>query len=366
MKGVQFAVWGLFWLFCVVLIFYGTSIGLKMIGGSKAYELPVKIHIYSMDNALDAAKVYMNTGLRYSVYQACYDNLARAGWPDLADVPVDERVVIGDKSYGQIRSSTDFRIGLIETIQQNVNTYSSLGYSFFDMYEVELPSYDSTEMVEFMPSYMTVRATSGGFLQVCKPSDCKFESDEEAENDDNGGRDGKSDEDMGTIVDTEKKPNIIEKVVLRKSSELQETIDTPCYGLYGQGVTESVRLTGIIEQELKAEIDGLLDGVTAHTSQCNEMVSKAQTRIQDKLKAESIDVVEVVLNVMYSGYDSQNLLCLFDEKGLSTAVVKVTLNGPEDKKFPVWNGQELAFEPLKLEFVVKGSYESIPSGALTI
>jgi hypothetical protein len=94
MRGIVMSMLALFWIICLLLIYVTANFGLR-VGGGKEYELPVKVDVYSMENALDASETYMKTGLRYSVYQACYDVLGGGGWNS---VPEDSNINVGGMS----------------------------------------------------------------------------------------------------------------------------------------------------------------------------------------------------------------------------------------------------------------------------
>jgi len=370
MKGQQFAVLSLFWLLCLGIIWFGTQSGVRYFGGGDVHELPVKVHVYAMDNALDASRVYMDTGLTYSVYQACYDSLANGGWSggsggsdgsagsDMPGVPADKKITVGGVDYPLLALDDDFVAGLNGEILSNLNIYSSMGYTFFEDYEVQLPVYDNLEFVDVADSFIMASASSSSDIYICEPSSCELED---------GTGDGSGDSDGEGIgsgsMDTIdlKRPNVIEKVVIRKSANVFENVETPCYGMYKQGVAEASRLATAIEAELSKEVGRLLGGVvvTGGQGSCASMLSDAETIIRHMLESSTtatVEVLEVTLNVLNTGYDQEASTCMFDGTGSSSATVKVTINGPEDQKYPVWNGQELAFESLQLVFAVQGSY----------
>jgi|GEM_PF-3003550 len=345
MRGIVFTAITVFWILCIIIIFAVGEIGLS-VGGGKQYYLPVEIEVYSMSNALDASKVYMDTALRYSVYQACYDTLKNGGWPDIAKVPDGERALFEGKPYAPIRTTAEFRSGLAETILSNVNTYASMDYSFFDSYEVRVPSYQGSEFVELMPDRLTVKATSGSPLQICKPDSCKLDKPETESGADS----------LPEADDYRQQPNMRELVVLQKDSGLQEAIQTPCYGLYRQGVEESGRLTAKMNEEIAGEMASLQSGIQKpDANACNLVTGEAASRIEDILEADGVEVIDVTLTFAQIEYDNANKLCSL-KGGSATAKAKVTIDGPADQTFPVWNGQELAFEPLTLNFVVKTTY----------
>lgn len=75
--------------------------------------------IYAVDKALDAAMLYAETSAKYSIYQACHDNL--------------------------INPSTDkneFIAALTEDLNNNINKYADANFVFLNDYVIEFPEYD--------------------------------------------------------------------------------------------------------------------------------------------------------------------------------------------------------------------------------
>lgn len=588
MKAIAPFTLSLFWLICIVVILSMGEVGLRL-GGGKAYELPVRVDIYSMQNALDAGKTYLDTGLRYSAYQACYDMLKNGGWREIpaearfangtaywgrgetphqaddvceiyaggcqctdkanpktcfsmtqneyviyapegsvgqelmgkdttglhvsADLDDETRAalvqkfsateggkkcsqvqiarivdaagrkggiiysankldgsvirhermhkeldslsgedrnamdavalkVMAETEYGQFMktfmaqagyteehlgeefwtylgqlmcmgseckdafprpdealagmlseiaendaanwemtndevaqyleyyaraydiflsiyaraeakpcgsaypSAEKFQQGLKSSILNNLNAYAAMGYSFFSDYDVKLPLYGKLDM-EPGDNSLGLKASSGGVLRIEKtvPEVQK------------GQESGKSLAE--SVTDPASSPSIKETVKLDKASGLATSIDTPCYGIYQQGVSKMEDIMARISQQLKDEVDGLLAGVVSDS--CTSLVADAEASVREALGAlDGAEVAGISLRLSNTGYDEQTKTCLFQETGESSATVKVTVNGPADKTFPVMNRSkgDVYFEPLSLVFAVQSTYKS--------
>ena len=86
------------------------------------YQVLLHTHLYAMGNALDAAELYTDTALDYSVYQAVYDALR-------------------DAEVEAISNGDDIQKSIRENIKDNLARYTSSGYSFTHDYVVTLPRY---------------------------------------------------------------------------------------------------------------------------------------------------------------------------------------------------------------------------------
>lgn len=380
MKGFVFGILGLFWILCIVILFFSAEVGLRL-GGGKGYELPMSIDAYSMQNALDASETYMDAAASYSIYQACYDNLRQAGWRELAKAPYTEKVVIGGKSYGPIRTIEEFNDDLAATILDHINTYSSYGYEFFETYKVDMPEYNDVTVTGSSDS-IEIQANSPDKLKICKPESCKLE--EEAKNGDSDNMNVP--DNIPGLNEQEVKPNFRELVILEKPSDISKTIQTPCYGLYEQAIQQSKELEDAINELLKMELDRLsVNGEPGSAGgDCNYVVSASNEEIENMLKtgiasvsdAEyvtrmqevldrivdyDIEVVDVELEFTLISFmsipNSQQGICLLED-GRVSAVVKSSVEGPAEEKFPVDNGAEVAYEPLAVHFIVKAGYDT--------
>jgi len=84
------------------------------------YRVILHTHMFGMSNSLDAAGLYLDTALDYSVYQAAYDTL---------------------KNFDSEASDDDMREALRKSIEDNYAKYTKSSYSFTQDYNVILPEY---------------------------------------------------------------------------------------------------------------------------------------------------------------------------------------------------------------------------------
>ena len=94
-------------------------------GASIKSKVEVEQDLYTMSNALDAGKLYLDTSLKYSTYQGAYDY----GLEDKKDANLDS-----------------IASGVSKKIKDNLNVYSKGSYKFLsDKYLVSLPSYKTVD-----------------------------------------------------------------------------------------------------------------------------------------------------------------------------------------------------------------------------
>jgi hypothetical protein len=325
--------------------------------------------IYSLQNSLDSGKEYLDTALRYSSYQACYDILESSGWPDFSDFTEGERkqriTVIGDESYATLPQEGIFKAGLETKIMNNMNTYSTEDYGFMGVFSVDLPRYSSIKIENPDNDNILIRADSDDMIEITKYKQ-KL----------------KVGEGFLGLQDSVKQEMVEEVITLKKESGLEETVQTPCYSLFLKAQKKSQELSEAIKDVLKSELEDLTKGVAPNRGGTCDYIVVAESAddIKERLKKGEVEVFDAgfhagvrdglvsgdieVRNVtltfaelLQSSDANGNEICLLT-KGRAVATLKTSVKGPADQTFPVWNGQELAFEPLELTFIVKGEYSS--------
>lgn len=114
---------------------------------------------YTMGNALGLAKLYLGTGLRYSVYQAMYDNGYKGG---LFEIPAGN---LYDK-YALWYSNGDGYPGEQELLDNlrapalaGMGKYLESDYVFLDEYEVKLPKYTGLALAKSPEGDMEAKAS---------------------------------------------------------------------------------------------------------------------------------------------------------------------------------------------------------------
>jgi hypothetical protein len=118
------------------------SVGLVIVGAVIIYAIfhPVlkpqleeytKTDIYVMKNAIDSSKLYLQTSLDYSVYQAMYDVAKNGGLGKSAA-----------NQWDSVLGENEFVSNVKAEILKNMNSYTSKGYMFLDLPLVYLPEYE--------------------------------------------------------------------------------------------------------------------------------------------------------------------------------------------------------------------------------
>jgi hypothetical protein len=348
-------------LFSSYQLYYTAMVGMSGIRvGVRRYQEDV----YSLFNSLEEGKGVMRSNLRYSAYQACYDSLKSSGWSDMTNSPKATVKVVGDASYNVLPSEEVFRAGIEKNSLDNLETYTTDEYHFMGTYNIDLPKYKS----------VTVKNNQDGTVDFDAKTIQKLEIKRYV---------GKIliGESFMELKKSLKEENIEERIVLRKDGNMVETIKTPCYDLFLQAQKKSDEMTNALNELLKIEMEELQIGMpTGKDGDCDYIVvatENAITKILDTGEIEvddpkitddikkaiensNIKVIEVKLIFSNMNKDSKNNLCILVD-GTITAIIKITIEGPIDGTFPVWNGKELAFEPLKIEFLVYGEYTSKPA-----
>jgi hypothetical protein len=120
-----------------IMILMGMIIGIVLIffdftpfwAEGDTYRVVLHTHMYGMSNALDAAELYTETALDYSVYQAVYDALKGNNLKTVSD---------GDT----IPTNEEIQESIKRNIDDNLARYTSSGYGFTQDYIVTLPRYE--------------------------------------------------------------------------------------------------------------------------------------------------------------------------------------------------------------------------------
>ena len=108
----------------IVALFVGAAIVLTAVDFNlpwiqgRTYNLLFQEKIFTIDNALDGAELYLETSSLYSVYQACHDSLKNPSVDPL-----------------------EFRSAVSTRIQTHMNKYSESQFIFFDEHAINLPQY---------------------------------------------------------------------------------------------------------------------------------------------------------------------------------------------------------------------------------
>jgi hypothetical protein len=118
-------------------------------------DLRIRSDVYAMDNAAQAGEIYLQAALRYSYYQACFDNMKNGGYNHTPN-QVNGFSLWYD-NYDISPTEDDFYTELENRITENMITYSLGDYNFLsnlnEKYNVILPKTYITEIERPSPGY---------------------------------------------------------------------------------------------------------------------------------------------------------------------------------------------------------------------
>lgn len=137
--------------------------GPMQIEGSRSLTLHQKY--YTMDNALSLSKLYLATGLRFSVYQVMYDNGYRGGLSEVPEENLEGKVLWYDNQdiYPDEQSLLD---NLKAPALEGLGRYLESDYVFLDDYSVKLPQYSKLEIEKTHEGRILANATADKNLWI--------------------------------------------------------------------------------------------------------------------------------------------------------------------------------------------------------
>jgi hypothetical protein len=258
--------------------------------------------IYMMDNALDAAKSYIDTALSYSAYQACYDTLRRT------DMSAAETV---------------FKKELEDSIKIYLNRYVREDYYFMSIYPVTIPEYTIVTIKTLSP--LKIRAESPSEIFISK-------------------------EDKGK----ERK--------IKTNSTLEKTMKIDCYGIYNKGKEIHINTKYSIGNEIKTMTDswpkGPIDTKPSETDRENELkgINVGSERTEGNYHIKPV-FEEADVSITYT--ENKATGKFEDIKYKITVALRVTIHDNRtDQVFPIYDGTKIAFAPLSAEFLFRESYST--------
>jgi hypothetical protein len=303
----------------------GFGIRLNLFGGGEGevHKTSLQSSFYAAGNAIDAAELYMKTSLSYSLYQACYDNLARGG---LAEITGDK----GKSGYAYLPdlSQEQFLSELNSTLITYLNRYADGNYAFLSDFSVTIPKYSSVKIESGSDtSRLTVSAV---------PSD---------------------------KMTSYARPESGEDIIIRANADLYSQYDIPCLPIFLKSKELKQEINNRFQaafSDAKSFISGLVASTScSDTESCsNGLTGELKNKLGEELRFsyEKDDYLvssealgsSVTIEVLEGGEIAQYKIM---------ATQKVTINETElfAKYYPVWNGSEISFEPLSLVFINSAS-----------
>ncbi len=282
--------------------------------GNVSMDIPetkarIQLYLYSMNHALDAARLYMDVSLDYSVYQACYETL---------------------KNIDSSISENEFKQNLESSIKEKLNVYTEPNYRFLTDYEVYMAEYDGVNIESMSP--LKVKVT-GKNMFIKK-------------------------EDRLRGID----------LTMERDSSLDKTVPIDCYGMYQKGKEEHADIKNTLESSIKAKIDEWPD-TTEGQSDPDKLPDlnslKAEVEAISDLAFEKIDADGYSIksefteaSVEFEGYEKSGDEPYKNIKYKVTVKLKVTVKDTrkDEQVFPIYDGEEIIFSPLSAVFLFEGSY----------
>ncbi|MBL7206258.1 MAG: hypothetical protein ISS36_01525 [Candidatus Aenigmarchaeota archaeon] len=263
---------------------------------------------YTMVYAMNAANLYAKTSLNYAVYQACYDTLRNS----------------------EVGSEEQFESALGNAVKNNLNTYLS-DYRFLEAYVVKFPSQDMKIKIE--------------------PDKIELNLD-------------------GNLV--MEKTRVVEKVMkeeikLEGGASLEVVVEIPCLDTYQIGVREEDGVAKdlkieLINAKLAAGLEDTFSADVGSDIDCDAVFESAfgtKKHAKDTLRAElesrieklstgtiALELKDLSLIIKNAGGHTSDDETICDFNYEIKADILMTVDVSDEKTYPVWNGNAIAFERL--------------------
>jgi len=333
-----------------VIFFIGVYV-LSVIFNAQAYashgqKTVLETEEFSLQKSLEAAKLYAETSLRYSFYQACYNVSLNSGWPP------------SSTGASAVADAATFKAALEAETTKTMATYSEGVYIFLGSFEVKFPTYDA----------IIIKDEGNGVINVTVKAKDMFLVHRE--------------------LDTK-------KVTLEKNAAISVNITSPCFSLHKKALERSVAISSMdnMKGELErwpveasvelghtftkdnndafyaimtAEYPELIRGKFEEASALKdgEAILAAQALAASSVKPSA----KAVITTSCTGYtfveDGQTKSkreCKFSYSVSVTSSSPLTEQSLET--YPVFNGETVAFEPVKFVFTSGKVYERKPTPA---
>ena len=315
----------------IILIFLWSVVNIPAIKtGQMQSDVEVHSQMHTMSNALDAAKLYMETSLEYSTYQACYDNLRKGGWDSIPSGKAYQGYALWDSSGGQPDKAA-FEGSMDNSIKSNLALYrGTQAYTFLLDYYVNLPAYNDVVVTtdDNDPKWMFVSAFSDSNLNIQKTQE------------------------SGEYIRLEKESTL----------QNQDEYRIDCYGIYRKGAEvyskTKTAIEGIVGQLNLPSIVKLNSGETldsrlaSYKIQFNDSSKQAAYSLSETSADYDVSVYFISSDIRCTEYevtaDGSRIRCAPE------VYVKIEItNIKDDQQFPIYDGSSVIFSPMTLVFVGK-------------
>jgi len=339
------------------MIFFAGVYTLSVILNLQAYQshnqkIVLETEEFSLEKALEAAKLYAETSLRYSFYQACYNVSLNGGWQPDGSAPSGKNAAADAATFKKALENETLRI---------LGAYAGGGYSFLGSFDVFVPAYGSVAVTDMGDGVVNVTAASDKMLSIHRELDTK-------------------------------------NVTLYKNADLSVNITSPCFTLQKKALERSVSIASAdsVRSELdRWPIEASVELGHAFTKDHNDAFYSAMmadypelirgqfreaTALKDgeAMLASAVSApigsqklsVKVAIAPSCTGYtfveDGAEKSKKDCEFSYSVAIASSSTMAEESaERYPVFNGTDVAFEPVKFVFSYGKVYERKPAAKKT-
>lgn len=208
-------------------------------------EANIQATMYTMWNALQAAELYEDISIDYSVYQACYDLLR---WGGFTEENKNWSNFFNGKEHENPPDEEQFKKNLFQLVQEYINRYTGKPYYFVEGYNVTSSGSYSIPDIKFISFnvevlYISLSAASKDSLYI-KNELNKFK----------------------------------EEIVLRKDFQTTKRYDMWCLGLFSWGKRDHEEIKPILRDNVTKEMEFW---PTRNEKTFDEPCSETEKRLSD-------------------------------------------------------------------------------------
>ena len=374
MKGLSNAVLAAFFL--VLLISISFSYSIFQFGKTTIYKATLFRPVYTMQNALEMAKYgYVKPALHYSFYQACFDNMKKGGWNTKNE---ENTLIHEDKEYYTLASPNEFISSLKDEVKKDLRVYTGKNYNFILDEEVMMPDYDTIEILQWTSQdnesmiNISINATNQ-YFQITKEI-----------------------------------PEQNETIRLYLLPGMNETFRHNCFYVYNRAVEENETVSAVLNEfekylrewpthhEYEKKLEGADTGkITDYINETfYDMIMNNDSALVSGMQFSKDSAIEDAINIIkekinfseeiqetqdgdfkivsellkkntritpecpgssvtvQNGKSVANIICNFTYIADVMVKINVTDTNP-NHTYPVYNGTNVSFEPISIEFIVR-------------
>jgi hypothetical protein len=301
----------------MVALFIGYGLSFNLFDGEGSLQKTrLQYSIYTIEHSFDAAKLYVDTSLNYAVYQACYDNLKRAGLSEITPETGESGL-----AYLPSLTSEEFYSNLKSTTETYFGRYISNNYIFLSEHGVSLPGSVITVTPQ-TDSRFTVNAIPSGMMTT------------------------------SSLTKTG------EYITLRSSADISENYDMPCYPIYKKAAEindDIIQSLQVIMDSAKQSIEEKISNsetACASLGRCSDLTDALGEMISDPANSAPQDDEYLTETDMKDFYVNIDLVDSGKIRQYSVSMTQtIKIQEKEPSYYPVWNGTDISFENMELIYL---------------